>query len=154
MAGAGLGPSSGAKIYIGTKQTTGSDDAYTLIGKVNNQGAFGPVYQEIKFDTLDNRDTLKFKGQRDDGNIALTLGRDLTDTGQLALTAALSDDHDYNFKVTLNDAGVATGALPTTYLFKAKVMSFTTNIGATNQVVQASVSIAIKSGSIVETAAT
>lgn len=154
MAGTGLGPSSGSKIYIGTTATTGAGDSYTLIGKVTNQGAFGAVYNIIKFDSLEDRNTLKFKGQRDDGDINLQLGRDLTDAGQLAITTALSSDLDYNFKVTLNDTGTATGALPTTFLFKAKVTSYKTTVGAPNQVVMAEVILAIKSGSIAETAAT
>lgn len=146
--------SAGSHFYIGTTAAVPSTDVYTEVGVVNNIPEFGRSYSEIKFDALNNRDTLKYKGQRDDGSITIELGRNLSDSGQAAMIAALDMDFDYNFRITLNDASTATGATPTTFEFKAKVMSFTTNIGTANQVVGAKAMISIKTSSIVETPAT
>lgn len=144
--------SAGCKIYIGTAETTPSPDDYLEIGEVTNFSEFGRVYQEIRHDAIGTRGTRKFKGTYDDGNITLQLGRDPSDVGQAAAILARDDDEDYNFKITLNDEGVLGN--PTTFTFKAKVMSYTTNIGGPNQVVGATMMLGIKSGSIDETAAT
>lgn len=146
--------SSGCKIYIGSNALVQPDptlDTYTEIGFVANAGAFGRQYSEITFDDLGNRNTLKFKGQRNDGTMPLQLGRDTSDPGQAAMIVALDNDNDFNFKVELNDSSDTSGAVNTTFLFQAKVMSYTTNIGGPNQVVGSNGNLAIKSGSIQET---
>lgn len=140
--------SAGSQIYIGTTLLDPTSDVYTEINYITDLGQFGRVYSEIKFNDLNTRATLKFKGTYDDGNIVLKLARDLADAGQAALEVALDSDLDYNFKVTLNDDSETTGALPSTFLFKAKVMSFPVIVGGPNQVVMGEVNIAIKSGSI------
>lgn len=152
---------SGCTISIGT--TTGDNsntqseyeaDSYDLIGEVTNIGEFGRTYREIVHSSIDDRNERKFKGQRNDGTLALQLGRDATDTGQEAMIVARDDDHDYNFKVTLNDASSASGATPTTLYFRAKVMSYRTVIGDANQVVQARTDLGIQSGTLLEVAST
>lgn len=50
-------------------------------------------------------------------------------------------------------SAVASGGTPTTFTFKAKVMTYQTSIGAPNDIVSAAVSLGITSGSIVETPA-
>ena len=69
-----------------------------------NFGDFGRVYSEIKFDTVNNRGTLKFKGTYDDGSMTLQLGRDPSDAGQAAVIVARDSDNDFNFMVTFGDA--------------------------------------------------
>lgn len=151
----GVGPASGSKLFIGTTATNGASDSYTQVAEIINMGEFGRVYAPITYDSLSNRNTIKFKGQRDDGNMQLQLGKaDVTDAGQVAIKVALDNDQDFNFKVELNDSSEVTGATPTTFIFKAKVMSYTTNIGAPNNVVSSSCSLALTSGSIIETLAT
>lgn len=149
----GVNTSSGCKLSIGTTATTASSDNYKEIGFVANLGQFGRVYSEIKFDDLSNRNTLKFKGQRDDGQMTVDLGRDAADEGQAAAIVALDSDQDYNFKVELNDSPDDTGATNTIFYFKAKVMSYTTNISTPNNVVHSQMVVALQSGSIDETPA-
>ena len=149
-----VGPSSGSKLFIGTTASNGASDTYTEIGQITNLGEFGRQYQEITFDALGSRDTLKFKGNRNDGTIQADLGRSPSDAGQALINAALNSDLDYNFKVTLNDASGTTGSTPTTFIMKAKVMSYTTNVGGPSNVVAARVALSIKTSSITETAAT
>ncbi len=140
----------GAKLYIGTAETLPSPDDYLEVGEITNMGEFGRVYNEIKYNALGNRGTLKFKGSYDDGQLSLDLGRAPSDVGQAAMVVALDSDSDYNFKVTLNDAVTTT---PTTFYFKAKVLSYTTNVGSVDQVVASKAMVSIKSGSITEVAA-
>lgn len=146
--------SAGSKIYIGTTSSDEEHDSYVEVGEVTNIPEFGRAYEEVTFASLGNRAVQKFKGTYNDGTITVQLGRDVSDVGQAAIQAALDDDFDYNFKVTLNDASAVSGSHPTIIYFKAKVMSYTTNIGAPNQVVQASAQLGIKSGSIYEIEAT
>jgi hypothetical protein len=143
-----------SKLYIGTTATSGSGDTYTEISFITNMGEFGRTYDEIKFTSLEDRAVLKFKGQYDDGTMQLDLGRAAADAGQAAAIVARDTDFDYNFKVALNDASTTSGATPTTFIFKAKVMSYTTNVGNVNQVTAAKITLSIKSGSIVETPST
>lgn len=149
-----IGPSSGSKLYIGTTATNPVGDSYTQVGDISNLGEFGRVYAPIKFDSLSDRNTLKFKGQRDDGTMTIEIGRDSSDGGQAAVIVALDSDADYNFKITLNDASTTSGSTATYFLFKAKVMSHPTIIGTPNNVVMSRIVLDIKSGSITETAGT
>jgi hypothetical protein len=150
-----INTSSGSKVYIGQDNTVHSnpvtDSDYTLIGYVANIGEFGRVYGLITFDNLENRATLKFKGQINDGKLSLDIGRAPEDVGQAAALTALNSDHDYNFKVTLNDR-IATS--PTTFYFFAKVMTYTCNVGGPTQVVRARMDVEIASTSITEVEAT
>jgi hypothetical protein len=93
----------GSRLFIGTTATASLTDTYLEVGQITNLGQFGRSYEEIKYNALGNRNVIKFKGQRDDGDIQLDLGRSASDVGQAALIAALDVDLDYNFKVTLND---------------------------------------------------
>lgn len=146
-----INTSSGSKVYIGQDNVVHSnpitDSDYVLVGLIANMGEFGRVFGLITFDDLESRSTLKFKGQINDGKLSLDLGRAPEDTGQAALRAALPSDHDFNFKVTLNDA-ITT--VPTTFYFAAKVMTYTANVGGPTQVVRARCDVEIKSNSITE----
>lgn len=152
-----INTSSGSKIFIGANNTTHADpttDTYTLIGFVANMGEFGRVYALITFDSLGDRNTLKFKGQRNDGKLSVDLGRAPDDTGQAAAIVARDVDQDFNFKVTLNDASAVSGSHPTIFYFLAKVMSYTCNVGGPTQIVHAKMDVEIKSNSITEIAGT
>src|SRR5438105_13582069 len=113
--------SSGSKRYIGQDNAAHAnpqtDSDYILVGFIANMGEFGRIFSLITFDDLSNRNTLKFKGQRNDGKLQLDLGRAPDDAGQAEMRTALNSDHDYNFKVTLSDQLLAT---PTTFYFLAK----------------------------------
>jgi hypothetical protein len=143
----------GSKLYIGTTASNPVGDTYVEVAEIANMGQFGRVYDEIKFSSLSDRNVRKFKGQRDDGGIQLELGRSANDAGQAAMVLALDSDQDFNFKIALNDDDDTSGAVPTTFLFKAKVMSYQTNVGGPNDVVKAASMLGVKSGSITETAA-
>jgi len=154
MSNAGiLNTAAGSTLSIGTTATDPVTDSYTAIGKPTNLGEFGRVYKLIPFEGLDDRNTLKFKGSRDDGSMAIDLGKVGSDQGQAALLVALDSDLDYNFKLTLNDSTGVSGATPTTYYFKAKVMKAPIVVGGPNNVVMLKTELQIKSGSITEVGA-
>lgn len=152
--------SSGCKLYIGSDSTlvtnplTDEPSGYTAVGFIANLGEFGPQFALITFDDLSNRNTLKFKGQRNDGRLDLDLGRAPDDAGQAVFVIALATDHDFNFKVELNDKSAVSGSHNTFFYFQAKVMTYTCNVGGPTQVVHSRATVEIKSGSIVEIAAT
>lgn len=148
----------GSKLYIGGTGVLASENTWTEVGDISSIGEFGRTFQEVNFTALATGNVEKFKGAKNDGNAQLNLGRAPSDAGQAAMILA-RDDTDktnrYNFKVELNDdPGSASGETPTTIKFKALVMGYTTNIGDANAVVQATATLGIITGTIVETAAT
>ncbi len=154
----GVSASLGSKAYIGTTLADATMDTYTEIVHAQNVTVFGRVYQIVKFVALATGDTEKFKGERDDGDIKISVGYDLADPGQAAVNTALDDRsvNYYNFKLTLFDAsdpGVS-GSSPTTFYLKAKITSFTKTIGTVANVIMGEVTAAIKTGSIIEQAPT
>lgn len=144
----GVTTSARSKLYIGTTATDPVSDTYIAFGHITDLGAFGRVYQIIKFLELDTGATKKFKGSYDDGDLNLKVGRDYADLGQAAALVALDVDAFYNFKVTLNDAQPISGSHPTIVYFKAQVTSFNTQVGGPNNVVMGDVIVAIQSGTI------
>lgn len=144
--------SAGTKLYIGgsSVENPALDGTYQEIGEVVNIGEFGRTYAEVTHINLSDRNVKKHKGSRNDGTFTVQLAKDMDDDGQDDLRAALDIDLDFNFQLTENDDPGGTGNSGTITYFKAKVMSFTTNVGGADQIVGASVSLGIKSGSIVE----
>lgn len=110
---------------------------YTAIGEITNQGDFGREYEEVTHAPLATRATQKFKGGYNEGTMALQLGLDDDDAGQILLQAALLSDDDYYFRVTQQDG--------TKRYFPAKTMSFKVSIGARNQITGATCNLAISS---------
>lgn len=149
----------GSKLYIGpvaasTVDTQGEFEAlaYVEVGEIESIGDFGDQAAATSFTALGDRRVRKIKTTFDAGTISLTLGRDPSDSGQAAMIAALAEDDDYAFKVTLNDASQGSPSSPTTFYFRGQVQSYTTNIGNAENVVKATTNIAINSA-IIEVAA-
>lgn len=100
----GVSTSAGAKLYIGTTASNGVTDTYTEVGQIVTIPEYGRKYNVVKYTPLDFRGTLKFKGSYDDGSLAVDIGKDATDAGQVLCIAAVNIDLDYNFQISLNDA--------------------------------------------------
>lgn len=148
----------GSKLYIGGTGALNAENAWVEVGDIASIGEFGRTFQEVNFTALATGNVEKFKGSKNDGNIQLNLGRAPSDAGQAAMILA-RDDTDktnrYNFKIEFNDdPGSASGQLPSISKFKALVMGYTTNINDANSVVQATATLGIITGTLVETAAT
>lgn len=117
---------------------------YVDLGCASNLGEFGDEASEISFDCINTGRTIKVKGQRNAGNMTLTLALDDTTDGFDAIQVAEADDStgDYHFKVEfsnkLNDSG--TNAIR---YFSGKVMSAREVVGAANDVVTINLVISI-----------
>lgn len=145
----GANIAAGTALHIGTTAEVTTTDTYTEIAEVVSIPEFGRVYSVTKYNPLKSRGTQKFKGSFDDGTVAIKLGKDATDEGQVAALAALDSDFTYNFKVVANDATPEL-EVPTTQYFKAIVVSYTTDYGDLNQVVGSTLTLEIQSGSLTE----
>jgi len=108
---------------------------YTEIGEVSDLGEFGREYNEVTFNPLGDRRTVKRKGSYNDGSVSMTVARVPGDAGQTILQTALDDDASYFFDVELQDG--------THLYFAAQVMSYTTNVGSVDQITTASVTLGI-----------
>jgi len=151
--------STGCKIYIGSKTTAlASETAWVEVGEVENLNEFGDVFTPVLFTSLNDGRVRKGKGTADAGDLALVVGFDGDDTGQIALKAAAADttSSPYNFRVTLNNAppfvAPATGSTPTEFRFRALVMGLRFTVGAADSTVTAATTISITT-EITETAA-
>jgi hypothetical protein len=153
----GVVTSAKAKLYVAGVHLTATNtlaeyDALTWVevGDVVGYGEFGASYEEIVHQPINDGNTYRFKGTRNDGSLALTLGRAPADAGQALLITALDDYDDWDFQVQLNDKpNELTGAKGTRMFFPGKVMSYTTNIPSSNSIVGSSCNIGIN-GAIVE----
>lgn len=127
-------------------------DSYVLIGEIEDVSEFGDTFNAVNFTALSDGRVRKFKGTRDAGNVTLTIGMDVSNPGQDALTAALenADSADYNFKVTFTDGDTAASpdVVPTVVYFSGKVMSRRYSTGGADSIVKVSVDIAINSAII------
>jgi hypothetical protein len=152
----GIVGSLGALFYIGTTAVDPTTDTYTIVNYVRDIGPFGRNYSIVNFTNLADGAVQKFKGEFNDGDVRITVGRDIADPGQAAMFVArdYTGPKYYNFETKLNDASGASGSLPTHFWFKGKVTQFLCNINNTQQVVLGDITIAIKSGSIQEVAPT
>lgn len=146
----------GAKIYIGTTAaaanlTAFEADTYTEIKEVEDLGEFGDESAEVEFTSIGDSRKRRYKGTRDAGVLELVCGRDPLDPGQVAALAAEQVKDAYNFKVVVNDAPV--GGTPTTYYFRALVMSAKNSFGTVDNIVKVTFNLAINSAIIEEVAA-
>jgi hypothetical protein len=131
--------SNGAKISIGPANSVADDGAaylaltYVLISGAEDIGEFGDESEIVPFIPLAYDRNMKLKGSRDAGDMALVVGLDVQDAGQLALIAAEQTNFQYAFKVELDDAYEAGGTNTIKY-FRALVNSARDSVGAANNV--------------------
>ncbi len=121
----GVATAAGAKLYIGTTALVGATDTFLEVGDVGSLGEFGRSYNEVTWSPINSRGVQKFKGSYNDGNLAVGLGRDISDVGQAAMRAALDVDADYNFKVVANDDLPVTTATVTMAVATPGVVTWT-----------------------------
>lgn len=115
---------------------------FTTIGEVTDLGDFGREYAKVEHKPLATRATQKRKGSYDEGSIALGLGLDSADAGQILLKTASQSDADYYFCITLQGGDK--------YFFPAQVMSFKTTVGSVDNIVNASVTLEITGAGVFE----
>lgn len=112
----------------------------TEIGLIEQAGDFGRVFDLVSFQAIADGRTYKLKGGYNDGQFTLTVGQDLSDSGQAALLSyVVGNQSTYPFKMTFTGADAS---FDTVY-FGAKVMSFKTMMGAANSVIRATITLEI-----------
>lgn len=118
---------SGAIVSIGgtTRYTTVSayeGETWQAIGDVSEIGQFGSSANIIPYQVLGDGYVQKSKGVRDNGDLALKVGYNGLDQGQIDLAAAEATNFLYNFKVELPDTADGNDT-PTIEYFAAIVAS-------------------------------
>ena len=145
-----ISTASGARLFIATTTAAPANLAayqaltWTEVGEVEDLGEFGDESERISFTALADARTRKLKGPRDAGEMAIVVGDDMLDDGQIALEAAEGSPLDHNFKVLLNDA-ITLGGDPSEHYFRGKVFTKRRNVGNASNVVRRNFAIGVNS---------
>jgi hypothetical protein len=115
---------------------------WTEIKEVENLGEFGDEAADVTFTSLADGRVRHFKGPRDAGVIALTIGRDPLDEGQQALIAAEKTKFQYPFRIIAADAA-SNEYSDSVFYFEALVQSARINAGAADNVVRINANLGI-----------
>lgn len=148
-----INTATGARYYIGgsgpidyTTDAGAIDDFEALtwveIGEVEDGGEYGDEASDVTFQSLSAGRVRHLKGARDAGVLALVVGDDPMDAGQIAVRAAEQTKLDFNFRVVYEDAPEAGWSGSTDY-FRAKVQSFRKNVGTGDNVVRRTANLGI-----------
>lgn len=144
---------SGSKIYIGNAAALSTVDtiaefeavsSWIEIGMVESLGEFGDESSEVTFAAVGDGRVRKAKGARNAGTMALTVGHDPLDVGQVAIEAAEGTNDNYPFKVVIPDSPTTLYS-DTIYYFRGLVMSKRSSIGTNDNVVRKTYNIGINS---------
>lgn len=128
-------------------------DTYVEVGEIESVGEFGDESSTVNFTSLRNSRVRKAKGSRDAGMVAIVVGKDSLDPGQLAMKAAQKTKFEYNMKIELADKGTGGTAKNTIFYLRVLVMSARDNVGNTDNVVRTTFNCAINAEPV-ETART
>ena len=104
-----------------------------LVGEITDFGEFGREYNLVTHNPVADRGTVKLKGSFNEGQMAMTLGLDTDDAGQILMKTARDSDDDYYFMVTEQKGD--------RYFFAAKVMTFKQVLGNVDSVTQANATL-------------
>ena len=74
--------------------------SYTAVGEITNFGEFGREFNLVTHNPIATRGTQKLKGSFNEGQLALQLGLDTDDAGQILMKAAALSDSLYAFLIT------------------------------------------------------
>jgi hypothetical protein len=116
--------------------------AWVEVGLVETYGEIGDEAAAVNFAAVGDGRVRKSKGARDAGTMALTVGHDPTDLGQMAMEAAEGTNKNYAFKMVLPDRPDEDGT-DTVQYFRGLVMSRRRNIGGNDNVIRRTYAIAI-----------
>ena len=117
------------------------------VAEVTDLGEFGAVYNKVDHAALERRNIVKRKSMVDYGSVSVQLGRDPSDAGQQLLIDGADGsarDSIFSISVTLQDGSIS--------YFTSQIYSYTTNVGAGDQIVGSTVQLEIDN-EIIEVAA-
>ncbi len=143
----------GAKYYIGgTTAISYASDAIAIaafealtwveIKEVEDGGEVGDESADVTFQSLGDGRVRHLKGARDAGTIAMVVGDDPLDPGQVAMRAAERTKFQHNFKIEYEDAPSELYDNSVDY-FRGLVMSARKNIGTGDNVLRRTFSVGI-----------
>jgi len=104
-----------------------------VIGEITDLGEFGREFALVTHMPVGSRGTQKFKGSFNEGTMALSLGLDTDNAGQILTKSASVSDANYSFMVTTQNNDK--------YYFQAKVMSFKVNVAGVDSITTATVNL-------------
>jgi hypothetical protein len=120
-----------------------------VVGEITDLGEFGREFALVTHMPVGSRGTQKFKGSFNEGTMAISLGLDTDNAGQIIMKSASISDANFSFMVTTQSGDK--------YFFQAKVMSFKVNIAGVDSITTASASLELTTNAagvgIVETLA-
>lgn len=143
----------GARYFIGgTTAISYASDAAAIaafealtwveIGEVEDGGEVGDESSDVTFQSLSDGRVRHLKGARDAGTLALVVGDDPLDAGQIAIRAAEQTKFLHNFKIEYEDAPDPAYSNSVDY-FRGLVMSARKQIGAGDNVLRRTFNIGI-----------
>lgn len=112
---------------------------FTDLGEVTDLGEFGREYALVTHNPVGSRGTVKKKGSFNEGSMAMSLGLDTDDAGQILAKAASQSDADYSFELTTQNGDV--------YYFQAQVMTFKVGVGSVDQITSAQITLELTTAS-------
>lgn len=110
-----------------------------VVGEITDLGEFGREFALVTHMPVGSRGTQKFKGSFNEGTMALSLGLDTDDAGQILMKAASLSDENYSFMVTTQNGDK--------YYFAAKVMSWKVNVAGVDSITTATANLEITTSS-------
>lgn len=154
-----ISKSAGARFYIGPVVNVDTVEAmdesaalsffeaiasedWTEVEEIESFGELGDNSQVATFASFKRRRVRKLKTTRDAGTMAIVVGRDPLDNGQIALVAAEKTDFNYAFKVVYDDAREEAYS-PSTEYFGGVVISRPTMLGSAQDVTKRTFNIGV-----------
>jgi len=104
-----------------------------VVGEITDLGEFGREFALVTHMPVGSRGTQKFKGSFNEGTMALSLGLDTDDAGQIIMKTASLSDNNFSFMVTTQNGDK--------YFFAAKVMSFKVNVAGVDSITTATTTL-------------
>ena len=134
--------SAGSKLWIGNPpaaQTLVALQAvsYTEVKEVVDIGEFGASYALVTHNPLGDRITVKRKGSKNNGTLAVQMAYAPADPGQTLLEAAAESDDSYSYKVVLQDT--------TEFYFTGQAMSRPVQVGGVDSITSSTCNVEIDS---------
>jgi len=108
---------------------------FTDIAEVVDLGEGGKTYNIVEHSPLGEREVLRLKGSYNQGERSFSLGRDITDAGQLLVQDANDSDDEYAFRITLQNGDLL--------YFTAMVNGYTTAIGTIDSIINANATLVL-----------
>lgn len=151
----------GTKVYIGAAVSEAQADTlaefvamtgWTEIKQVESVGEFGDQASDVTFAALGDARVRHAKGARDAGTLAIVVGHDPLDAGQLSAIAAEQTNDEFAFRVVLPDGPA--GMENSERFLRGLVASARLNVGANDNVIRTTFNVLICSEIFLQEVAT